>query len=273
MKLLTDSGNRTYPSDYLLSRLRGRMDLFIDHIKKSIPDIAREYIDREYRWVYLQMNDRLRENLWPFFFYREIRRIFEWLRLRDIPSTSLELSLLSEEIKDMFSKMRDTSQRVERLEFILRVYSRGFVNIKKAFEEGTRIFEETFMNQFLLFSISISYSALREFFRYLIDFRNLIGLYKHLRWRIETAPPLLSGGHIKISDLKRAFSSGDISWIQRLTSGKLNISIDDLSELEIKLYSGLRKIMRRQYLESPLEPVFIPYYLWSIYLEYLSKTV
>lgn len=274
MKLLTDRGYRAYPSDYLLVRLKGRMDQCLDHIRRITPDKAREHIDMEHRWVYLQMNDRLREKLWPYFFYREIRRVFEWLRFSDISSTSLELSLLSEEIKDIFSKIRDAPLRVERLETTLRSFLKGFEGIKKSFEGGVRTFEETFVNQFLLIiSRSIKYFALREFFRFMIDFRNLIGLYKHLRWRIETSPHFLSGGHIKISDLKKASLSGDPSLVQRLSAVKLNIPIDDLSELEIRLYRGLKEIMRRQCLKNPVEPFLIPYYLWSIYLEHLSKTL
>ena len=273
MHLLTDRGCRCYPSDYLFSRIRGRIGPSIDYIIKSNPEVARDYIDREYEWVYSQLNNGLRERLWSFFLYRELKRIFQWLRLGDISSRNTELSLLSEEIKDMFLNIKDTLSRIERLEGMLSILSKRFEGINNAFRiGGLRIFEETLMNSFLsAITVSTNYPVVKEFFKLIIDFRNLISLYKYLRWGIETFPIFLPGGQIRIRDLKKVFLSGDILLIPKISLEKLGIPIDDLTELEIGLYQGLREILRKWYMEDPLKPVVIIYYLWSIHLEGISK--
>ncbi|MFN3480360.1 MAG: hypothetical protein ACK415_08230 [Thermodesulfovibrionales bacterium] len=269
MKLLTNDGSeRSYPSYYLYSRLRGRVINGLDYLRRSVPEVARGYVDREHKWVYLQMNNRLRDMLWPFFFYREIRRVSEWLRLGDV-SSQLESSLLSEEIKEIFLESVDITFRVERLETLLSMISKGFKGLKNSFDrKGIKAFEETFMNSFLsMMSGSVTYPALREFFRYMIDFRNLMSLYKYIRWNIDTIPLFLLGGNIGKNELRKALSSGDIFVVNQLFSRRLNIDIDNPSELEVGLYRGLRSILKRRYLMSPVEPVVIPYYLWNLHVE------
>lgn len=268
MRPLTDDGSeRSYPPHYLYSRLRGRVINGIDYLRKSVPEVARGYVDREHKWVYLQMNNRLRNMLWPFFFYREIRRVSEWLRLGDV-SSQLESSLLSEGIKEIFLKSVDITLRIERLETLLSMISKGFKGLKNAFDrKGIKAFEETFMNSFLIMSGSVTYPALREFFRYMIDFRNLMSLYKYMRWNIDTIPLFLSGGNIGRDELRKALSSGDLFVVNQLLSRRLNIDIDNPSELEVGLYRGLRRILKRRYLMSPVEPVVIPYYLWNLHVE------
>ncbi|MFN3395240.1 MAG: hypothetical protein ACK4Z9_00390 [Thermodesulfovibrionales bacterium] len=268
MRLLTNDGSdRSYPSCYLYSRLRGRVINGMDYLRKSVPEVARGYVDREHKWVYLQMNNRLRNMLWPFFFYREIKRVSEWLRLGDV-SSQLESSLLSEEIKEIFLESVDITFRIERLETLLSMISKGFKGLKNAFDrKGIKAFEETFMNSFLIMSGSVKYPALREFFRYMIDFRNLMSLYKYMRWNIDTIPLFLLGGNIGKNELRKALSSGNIFVVNQLFSRRLNIDIDNPSELEVGLYRGLRSILKRRYLMSPVEPVVIPYYLWNLYVE------
>lgn len=269
MRVLTDEWSRwSYPSEYLYSRIRGRIDRGLNYIRRDTPEAIRQYIEQEHKWVYLQMNEGLREKLWPFFFFREIRRVSEWLRLGDV-SSQLELSLLSEEIKEVFLKTREISLRIEGLEIILSKVSERFFGLKEIFlSRGLKAFEETLMNSFLSLAVSISYRGLKEFFRYLIDFRNLISLYKHIRWGIETMPSFLSEGNIGVTELRKAFLSGDMSKVHQL-SRLLDIDIDDLSELEIGLYKGLRGVLKRRYQMLPIEPIVIPYYLWNLYVESL----
>lgn len=272
MRLLTDEGSKRYPSEYLFSRLRGRFDSGLNYIRREPPDAIRQYIEQEHKWVYLQMNYRLRKMLWSFFFYREIRKVFEWLRLGDI-TTQLESSLLSEEIKEIFLKTSDTAIRIERLETVLLGVSVNFKGLMDAFKSGgLKNFEEALTNSFLsTISGSVTYHAVREFFRYIIDFRNLMSLYKYIRWKLEKVPLILSGGNIGKKELEKAFSSGDISKVSKLSSRLLTIDIDELSEPEVGFHLGLRKILKRRYIINPNEPILIPYYLWNLYVEYLLR--
>lgn len=273
MRLLTDEGSKwSYPSEYLFSRLRGRFDSGLNYIRREPPEAIRQYIEQEHKWVYLQMNSGLRRMLWSFFFYREIRRIFEWLRLGDI-TTQLESSLLSEEIKEIFLKTSDTVVRIERLETVLLAVSGNFKGLMDAFKSGgLKKFEEALMNSFLsTISGYVTYHSLTEFFRYIIDFRNLMSLYKYRRWKLEKVPLILLGGNMGSKELEKAFSSGDISKVCQLSSRLLNIDIDDPSELEVGFYVGLRRILKRRYITNPNEPILIPYYLWNLYVEYLLR--
>lgn len=267
--LLTDKGLRNYPSDYLFSRLRGRIDRGIVYIRGSGTDAAREFIEQEYRWVYLQMNKELRRLLWPFFFYREIKRLFEWLRIDDLSlHPQLESSLLSEEIKKIFLGTRDLTSRIEKLKMILSDIFKEFNYISKNSE--LKAFEENLMKSFLSTIVtSAIYPALRDFFRYIIDFRNLVTIYKCIRWKLERIPSFTPCGKLSESELRRAFSSGDITMVNKLSIKRLGLHIDDPSEIEIGLYNGLRVILKRFYQTDPLKPIVIPYYLWNCYVEYL----
>lgn len=272
VRLLTDKGDyRSYPSDYLFSRLRGRIEKGIDYIKMNSPETARRYVEEEHRWVYLQMDNRLRKMLWTYFFYREIRKISEWLRLGDV-SSQLEFSLLSDEIKGIFLRYKEVSTRIERLEAILSRVSEGFRGMRDIFEKGgLKTLEESLLNSFISMAVSVRYPPLRRFFRYLLDFRNLTSLYKYLRWGIDKTPCFLSGGSIGEDELRDAYSSGDAFVVQRLSLRRLRIHIDNISELEIGLFRGLRDILKRENVIDPAKPTLILYYLWNLHLLFLSS--
>ena len=89
MELLESIEDRGYPFEYLLSRIRGRRSKLISDWNPLIYDIGSlEYLYparyrgfvtekspegiwkvliREFRWVYTQMNEKLREIFCPFF--------------------------------------------------------------------------------------------------------------------------------------------------------------------------------------------------------------
>ncbi len=271
VRLLIDSGYRNYPSYYLYSRLRGRIERGIDFIRSVNTETSKEYIDKEHQWVYLNMNKKLREQLWPFFFYREIRKISEWLRVGELSHefSRLELCLLSGNIKNIFLQTTDTTARLRRLEHILTGFSKGFKGIKEAFDkDGFRGFEEHIMNSFLsIMVVSYIYPVLRNLFRYLIDLRNVMSIYKHIRWGIDKMPPFISGGKIGLEDLRKAALSGDSSQVLQFTSNRLKTVVSKPTELETAFYIKVRNELRRDYLSTPLEPVVIIYYLWNLYLE------
>ena len=94
--------DRGYPTDYLLSRIRGRRaELIADWrplvvspspveslaftrygsiMTDAYPEDIRRYLLKEFGWVYSQMDRTLRDIFRPFFLYVELNTIFVCLR-------------------------------------------------------------------------------------------------------------------------------------------------------------------------------------------------
>ncbi len=303
MELLQRLEDRGYPVEYLLSRIRGRRSRLITDWRPLIYDAAPlDYIAsaryqgfarerspeglwrnlvREHRWVYSQMNGRLRTIFQPYFFYAELRTIFICFReMIDQQSGKtgelLEASLLSDEIKRILSASADLPAALAGMERVLSSLSAGFAGLAGAYEdEGLRGVEQRMTNAYLsAVAGSGLHPLMKTFFARLIDSRNIMSLYKCLRLDLKTPPSFISGGLIAEARLREVLAKNELFGVNALISDHFGIKIDapEPTKVELALYKGLTGFLKKEGRE-PFGIGLILDYLWRCSLEVMNLSV
>jgi vacuolar-type H+-ATPase subunit C/Vma6 len=295
--LLRDTGYMGYPDEYLLSRLRGRSAYFITDWESlvagagSIEDLTSPIwhglvtdksteglwrrLMKEYRWIYGQTNEGLRDVFRPFFLYAELRTIFLCLRYKAAAEKSkiedaLSVTLLSDRMKDVLSGTGDLYASIEDIERLFASLSSRFRGLKGDSErEGLRGAEQWITMRYLEYVVdSLPNSVVRDFFVRLIDSRNIIALSKCLRWGLKAGPVFTRGGGISSARLVRVVRNADpfeiASLIKRVTG--VTIERPGPSLVEHALATWITKsLMRAARGDSHIG--FILGYLWRCHIE------
>jgi len=227
MEFLHDIADRGYPTDYLLARVRGRRALLIkdwdevmfspdvsehlmsSHYEAFLSEYSSEGIWRRYlnelQWIYFQMNRKLRDIFQPYFMYSELETLLTCLRYqtergrkREIEHT-LAFSLLSEKIISVLKMEAD-------LPFILKMLEQKFLTLSGRSSGLYDIFSKNGLPHVesaitrILFEHIINiqtHPCIKRFFISVIDSRNIITLYKHLKWGMSAQPSFIDGGSIR----------------------------------------------------------------------------
>jgi vacuolar-type H+-ATPase subunit C/Vma6 len=297
MELLQSPEDRGYPTEYLVSRIRGRRAYFLGdwdsllfhspfeyllktHYRELITQHSVEGVWKrllkERRWVYLQMNKHLRDIFRAFFQYAEIKALIVCFRLKLKKGTTtglqdvLSLSILSEEIKELMEVEADLPLIFERLENELFFTSDIPGALKESFlEGGLRSVEKRLTDAFLERIIRLGlHPVIKNFFTFTIDSKNIIALYKHLRWGIKVPPPFIRGGSISETHLTMVIHTNAISEVPKLIYRLTGLEIEEptVSNLEKTLLKGLTnkiKVMSRRSADIGL----ILDYLWRCSIE------
>jgi len=288
MNLLITPGVDGYPTDYLLARIRGRRAyLFMDwdeliltpspfeHLQKTgyrgfLAEYSKEGIWRclysEYRWLYRQMNRRLREDFYHLFAYLELKRITQCLRYKIQKGGNgethklLSFSLISKEIKNLLIDKREPLTIIEGLE------GAGLTGLKQAFlERGLVGLEESMIDCFFNEISTLRLNPIiKSIFSYIIDSINITILYKYLRWRVKTAPLFINGGSFNKRMLNIEKIDGLIQLIHRLTG--IYIETITPSNIEITVKRGLMKRIKTLQREGSDTGIIFDY-IWRRYIE------
>jgi len=303
MELLCSPADRGYPADYLLARIKGRRSRLIKDWKRltfdaglfdasppSIPDglfkvkspvsIGAELI-REYRWVYEQMNRRLRGIFAPFFLYTELRTVFMCLRrLKDRKAGALDellaTSLLSDRVKDTLLVSEDLKAAIVSIESFFSSQSPRYAGLVVTLDtEGLRGFEQQLTDRYLAETVSSSiHPIMKGFFSKLIDARNAMSLYKYLRLDLTKQPAFIAGGSIPEAKLQEIARSDDqvkaCALIQELTG--VPVERPDPTSVELALYRGMTRWLRKAG-RDPFGVAPILDYLWRCSIEAMNLRV
>jgi len=279
MELLLKTEERYYPTDYLLSRVRGRRRKYRGLIADESPEGIWGRLLKEYQWVYLQMNRYLQVIFQPFFIYSELRTIILCLRHKaggEKIDDLLTFSLLSDRFKGFLKEDLGIEAVIKGIEDVFLTISSKFEGLVSVFaRDGLRGVEQKLVDACLEHSMDLKpHTVMRDFFAYLIDRRNIINLYKHLRWGIPDCPSFVAGGCIKEESLIRIFRKQDISALLTLIRGRTGISIrsHDATDIERSLLEGLTVFLRRSR-RDPLCIGVILDYLWLCYMETINQGV
>lgn len=300
MELLQKIEDRGYPTDYLLSRIRGRRVAMITDWKPLIfgttplesllssryrdfmSDVSSEsewrHLLREFRWVYLQMNRTLRDIFWPFFLYSELRTVFLCIRYRAANEKTkieriLTYSLLSKSFKKILIRSEDIYSTIEGVENSFLPLSLKFEGIKEIFvKDGLKGVEQRLTNSYLEYTVSLKlHHVIKIFFVRIIDSRNIITLYKYLRWNVEGEPYFIKGGSISVPKLREIMHKEDIfgvlSIIHKLTG--IAVQEPDATSVETSLYRGMTHFLRRVGKELSGEGLIMDY-LWRCSIEAMN---
>jgi len=303
MDLLVYPEDRGYPTDYLLSRIKGRRGQLIRDWRPLVydaapleslsssryrglisiksPDAVWRYLVQEYRWVYVQMNGALRRIFYPFFLYTELRTIF--ICLRHLKEKSawrtdelLAASLLSEEIKTVLATSADISAAISGIERIFRAVSPNFGGIRGLLdEEGLRGIEQRLTNTYLVHTMGTDLNPLiRDLFSRIIDSRNIMSLFKYQRLNSKAAPVFIPGGSIAVARLQEIIKKDDISAVSNLIRELAGIKADTPNPtlIESSLYKGITQFLRKRG-KNPFGAEPIMDYLWRCSIEAMNLGV
>jgi vacuolar-type H+-ATPase subunit C/Vma6 len=301
--LLEKGTDRGYPSDYLLSRIRGRKARLIRNwtplVASSAPleklpeghyqrvthkgppeGIWRALLD-EYRWVYDQMNRGLRNIFSPFFLYVELRTLFVCLRnLKEMKRANsremLSASLLSDEIKKIFALSPDEFAAARRIEENFQCLSGRFSGISEILnQKGLRGFEHELTARYLSVIILTGLSpVLQTFFMRLIDARNILALARLLKLETTAEEPFMTGGTADEMRLREILHRRSRPDMERLLH---ELAVEDIvhadpAKLEASLYRRITRTLKKES-RADLSIGPILEYLWGCSIEAMNLSI
>lgn len=296
MELLKRFEDRGYPTDYILSRIRGKRALmvrdwdsllaasspieylssrrYVTSAADRTPDGIWRYLLKEFGWVYSRMNRALLDLFRPFFLYSELRTMFICLRYAQRKESGkierlLSLSLLSENVKKIFRTGGDIAAVVKEIEGLFMSVSARFAGIGKIIDTGLQEWEQQLTDRYLEYAAHSAINPqIKAFFINIVDARNILSLTKYLRLNPKVPPPFIRGGRISeekftaIAGEKDIFSIGPL--LRELTG--IQIVSPGAAEVENALYRNITRRLRKA-ARDPLDISVVLDYLWRCSIE------
>ena len=231
----------------------------------------------ELNWVHLQMNPRLRQTFTSLFLLFELKTIVLCLRKRAFDKTAgveglLEGSLLADAVKQALAQAVDLQSVIAALGETMSIASDDFRGLSRAYDEaGLRGFEDALVRIFLeQLADRKLHPVIREFIGSFIDLRNIVILYKHLRWELEGEAPFIRKGAIDTSNFYKILESHDQRGFDDLVrgvtgAGALSNAASEAA-LESVLLRGMTTKLRRIGRESEDVGLILDY-VWRVYIQ------
>jgi hypothetical protein len=277
--LLRDDAGGGYPPGYVLARLHGRRAALVMPQAGAAADaggdeqIWRAFLD-ELTWLFRQMDARLRDANAPLFGLFEMKTIVLCLRnaaLDRVPSQRrlLERSLLSAPLRDILGRRRHVGAIVAALGDALGSLSRAFLELdSRYFEAGLKGCEDALMRIYLESLAATRLPApTRHFLTRFTDVRNLMALYKHLRWEMEGPVVLIHGGTIDVAAFRDAVIDNDRAALDALVMRAAGVRLSAETErgIETTLLTALSADLKRARREHGGDWL-VPEYMWRAYV-------
>jgi hypothetical protein len=235
--LLKEQPYEGYPTDYLLARIRGRratlpsawpgpgaggeaaegtlQQLYPSSAGTVTAAAARAELRAELRWAYRQMDDGMRLTFAPFFFWVELGTIilvnrFRRTGQRERSAPLLAASLLGQRLRQLLAREGEPAPLFDELGVLLGAVCGPCRELGGVYRQrGGRAWEEQLVRLFLeRMTEAPLHPVLAEFFRALIDLRNLMVLAKQLRWQLHDPEAFARGGEIPPKRLQRVLAEG-----------------------------------------------------------------
>jgi vacuolar-type H+-ATPase subunit C/Vma6 len=236
--------------------------------------LTRKALQKEYLWVFRQMNEPLRTDVTPFFWLAEVSTLATCLRNlaggRQPDESILRESLLNDGIRSMLLEQTNVLAAVAALAADISRYDARFSQLPEIFRHGGSGALEAALYDFCLeyFSSSRIHPLTGRYIAQLIDSRNLIATGKQLRWRLSAGPQLLQGGTIRLSSLQELFSRQDRAGLAAL-AGRLarrNNETGQQDELEHIILESQGELLCRMAREPGSVGTILDY-LWRCSVE------
>ena len=303
MDLLKNPADPGYPVEYLLSRIKGRRSRLTrdwrpflfgpaphepqpavgpgSSYKESTSDAAWRELLKEYQWLYSQMNQQLRATFTPYFLYAELRTICIGLRrLADKKDGAinelLDRSLLSDEVKDALASSPELPTAVREIERLFSELSGRFAGLAETLEtDGLRGVEQRLVETCLSVTInSRLHPLMKMFFSRIIDGRNIMSVYKYLRFDLKSRPGFIPGGSIAALRMKEIMAKDDLMALSALVREFTGVAVErpDPTSIERALYRGMTHWLRKEGRE-PFGVAPLLDYLWRCSIEAMNRSV
>ncbi len=299
--LKTDNGG--YPLEYLLARIKvRRAELITDWAPllaaadplaamppgrlggrpgDRSPEGMWRALLREFNWVYCQMDEAVKYAFFPFFLHIELRTVVLCLRNKLADNSAkigelLACSLLAGNVKNVLAGAQDVFAAVAGVETAFLSLSTAFYGLKETYrEKGLQKLERMLTDSFLEYVAGEKLNAvISDFIGYLIDFRNLMTLYKHSRWELAGTPVFLKGGSIgraRFGEMLAAREPEGMWTLLRRLPG-MEGDVGGSGSPEHPLLLGLTRFLRLRSRE-PSGFGLVLEYLWRSYIETLNMGI
>lgn len=274
MSILQTIKNNEYPEEYLITKLKSRLTekRFDNIFSEKALQIA---VIEEMKWLFYQMNSKLRKIFSKVFIYFELKTIFSALRFKlggtGFSEELLTPSLLSSEVKDCIAKNEDILDVVTSISRIFREEALIQPPVEETFlNGGLKSFERQFVKSFLECAVKKNKEKVLEvFFKFKIDERNIISVYKILKWNIETAPELIDGGEVNILEFHKILEKKNIDDVFMVLKILTGIDVDG-EHLEDLLNEGFTNKLKKM-TKNIFGRLLIVEYIWKLQMEALES--
>ena len=199
-----------YPADYVIARIRGRRTRFAADRPALVTQAARRgtsdeeiwrVVTGEFAWLHRQLTPDWRDAVAPLLALFELKTIVLAIRNTAIDRqlavrTVLERSLLSDPVRRAVADAPDVRAAVDALVIPLTRLAAPFGELATAYaDDQLRGFEDTLMRVYLEQAAAAPlHPAVRAFLVSFIDARNVMVLYKQLRWNMASGDRFIAGG-------------------------------------------------------------------------------
>lgn len=229
----------------------------------------------EYAWVYGQMDEAARNIFAPFFTFIELRTLILCLRNKAAKNSAkikelLTSSLLAENLQKILAGERDAFAAVAAVETAFTSLSAAFRGLRDIFRsKGLQGLEQSLTDTWLeQTSEAELHPVLQDFIRGLIDFRNLLNLYKRLHWEVSGTPSFLKGGVVGRARLEEVLAArqpaGFAALLHRFPGVAEEVSAS--GNPEHLLLRGMTRFLRFKSREPSGCGLMLDY-LWRSYIE------
>lgn len=286
IELLRDIESDGFPADYLLARVRARRAALVsDWPRLSAGGLPAGTSDEslwsallgEFEWLHRQMNRGLRGTFAPVFVLFELKTIVLCVRNKAAQRDAeierlLERSLLSDRVQQALRAPTDVRSTVVALSSALAADAADFPSLEQAYaEEGLKGFEDGLMHGYLArVAATRMHPAVRAFFASFIDLRNLMILYKHLRWAIAGEAGFIPGGTVEPARFAQAAARKEFAGLDSLAKevtgpGWVTATASE-GALESVLLSRMTQRLRKAGRNDQGVPLLLDY-VWRSYVQ------
>ena len=251
-----------FPTDYLLARVRGRRAALASEWQRlrsrgPLPGESDEGIWeallKELEWLHAQMNPGLRVCFEPVFVLFEIKTVILCLRNKEALRSDeidrlLQHSLLADRLQAALRQETDVRTAVAAISAEFVTMPGGARVLESVYVDGgLKGVETCLMHSHLEHAAAERlHPAIHGFFVSLIDLRNVITLYKQLRWGVDDAGAFIPGGTIEPTRLQQASANKESAYLDALVRRIAGRAAPPLAASEGALETVLLASMARQ---------------------------
>lgn len=292
MAPLRDIGADGYPTDYLAARVRARRARLLAGKRDEQPAPAIEAgsdeaiwdaLLTEFDWLRRQMNPRMRAILAPVFTLFGLKTLVLAVRSKAAERHAavermMRHELFADDLRAALVAAPDPGTAVAAVADSFAPSLGDAHGLTAAFAEGgVKAFESRLMRDFLA-SVAAArlHPAIRRFFEAFVDQRNVMTLYKHLRWGIHDATAFVAGGTLPVARLADASSRGDHacldSCVGELLGSAAGAGAAGEASLESRLLSRLTERLHEAGRQGD-ECDLVLDYVWSLYVQARNRAL
>lgn len=292
MEPLRDIATDGYPTDYLVARLRARRVRLLAEERRGPPravppatsdESIWDDLLTEFDWLRGQMNPHLRAVFAPLFMLFGIKTLVLALRnkaaeRRAAVERLMRHELFDGDLREALPLAPDAGAAVSAIADAFTTAADESRDLAAAYAAGgVQAFESQLTRRFLArVAASGTRPPIRQFFAAFIDLRNVMTLYKHLRWGFHDAAAFVAGGDLAIPRLVEASSRGDAACLDAVVAELTGAAVPAAAAGEVALESRLLSHLTRRLHRAGREGTdleLILDYVWSVYVQARNRAL